>query len=118
MKYVSLIAIFLGGCVSAPVPVKPLKSFKHEEGPCKIRKSEFYNILPPKYPQEAMAIGQEGWVVLKFDVENGRAKDIQILDSSPSGVFDESSIVALENSQFKPGLYQEGCVALREFSFD
>lgn len=58
---------------------------------------------PPQYPRQAALDGIEGYVTLFFFVdENGRPRDIKIVDSDPTGIFELSAIQALYQWRFPP----------------
>ncbi len=45
----------------------------------------------------------EGWVRMSFDItESGTTDNIKILDSSPSGKFDNEAVKALSKWKYKP----------------
>jgi TonB family protein len=59
--------------------------------------------INPKYPIEAAQQGIEGWVTLEFGItKRGTVKNIQIVDASPSGKFDEAARKALSQWRFHP----------------
>jgi hypothetical protein len=48
------------------------------------------------YPQEALDNCVEGWVQLSYDFnEDNKASDIRVVDSEPTGIFEEAAISAL-----------------------
>lgn len=58
--------------------------------------------VEPLYPTAAAENGQEGSVILKFDITaNGTTDNIEIVQSFPAGVFDQSAINALEQWEYK-----------------
>lgn len=58
--------------------------------------------IKPHYPQNALENGVEGQVTLEFTVgSDGHPKDIEVLSSTPTGVFDEAATKALSQSIFK-----------------
>jgi len=60
--------------------------------------------IPPVYPIHAKHRGIEGWVRVRFVVqEDGRVTDIAIQESQPPGVFDESVVRCVAGWRFKPG---------------
>ena len=62
----------------------------------------------PKYPRAAQRRGQSGWVDIVFTVAmDGSVKDIEVINSSPDGVFDNSAIRAVEKWAFEP-VYDNG----------
>ena len=59
----------------------------------------------PLYPGEAFAQGQSGKVVLEIDVgADGKPTAISVVESSPAGVFDASTVAAAWKWQFNPSM--------------
>ena len=57
----------------------------------------------PAYPEEAIRDCIEGYVVLEYTLtEEGRAKDIVVIDADPPGIFEAAAIRELELSEFEP----------------
>ncbi|WP_105169094.1 TonB family protein [Pseudoalteromonas sp. T1lg23B] len=55
----------------------------------------------PKYPEEAIRQGVEGWVWLEFDIDNnGKAINIEVVDSYPKHTFTASLLNAVEKWRF------------------
>lgn len=62
---------------------------------------------PPRYPPRARADGVEGHVVLSLLVDaSGRVEKVQVLESSPPGVFDDAALDAVRQWRFEPATYQ------------
>ena len=60
--------------------------------------------MPPIYPVKAKHRGIEGWVRIRFTVnEAGSVEDINIMESEPPGVFDRSVIRCVSGWRFRPG---------------
>jgi protein TonB len=60
--------------------------------------------IPPVYPMAAKRRGIQGWVKVKFVVnEQGTVEDITILDAKPPGMFDQSVRRCVSKWRFKPG---------------
>ena len=58
--------------------------------------------VEPLYPTAAAENGQEGSVILKFDITaSGTTDNIEIVQSFPAGVFDQSAINALKQWEYK-----------------
>ena len=58
-------------------------------------------IVQPDYPRFALKRKIEGYVMAEYTVDaNGRVKDISILASEPSGLFEKSVKKALKQSRF------------------
>jgi bla regulator protein BlaR1 len=58
--------------------------------------------IEPRYPAQAAKQGISGSVVLKYDIAaNGRTKNISVIQSRPSDVFDKSAKEALAKWEYK-----------------
>jgi TonB family protein len=67
-----------------------------------------------EYPAAAVAKGVEGWVDLEFLVTaEGRVGTVEVLDSSPPGVFDSAAIAALKRARYEPPRRDGRAVAQR-----
>jgi len=62
---------------------------------------------PMDYPKKARSKGVEGYVVLSLLISaTGEIEKVQVLESQPSGVFEEAAREAVRNWQFEPAQYQ------------
>ena len=60
-------------------------------------------MVEPRYPADAQARGEAGWVDLEFTVSpTGTVVDIRVVGASSAGVFDEAASDALARWRFKP----------------
>jgi len=60
---------------------------------------------PPKYPRIARKRGYEGKVILQVLVDqNGKVKELRIVQSSGHDVLDRAAMTSVKNWQFKPGM--------------
>ena len=60
--------------------------------------------IPPIYPMRARRKGLEGWVKVRFIVnEQGRVENIKILESRPGKIFDNSVSHCVSAWRFSPG---------------
>jgi protein TonB len=60
-----------------------------------------------KYPASAKKNGIKGYVVLSLLIdENGRVDQVQVLESSPTGVFDEAALQGINAWRFEPAKYE------------
>ena len=60
--------------------------------------------IPPVYPLQAKHRGVQGWVRVRFVVdEQGNVGSVSILESRPPGVFDRNVIQCVSGWRFKPG---------------
>ena len=76
---------------------------------------------PPPYPRQSRQLGEEGKLTLKLELnENGRVKEIQVLNSSGYHRLDEAAVAAVKTWRCNPPL-QNGqpvrAIALQPFSF-
>lgn len=59
--------------------------------------------VPPNYPTRAAKQGIEGWVRLQFDItRTGHVKNVQVIESTPAGIFDEEASKALQQWRYIP----------------
>lgn len=57
----------------------------------------------PSYPVHALSRGQQGWVDLEFTItKEGYTRDFVILESVPSGVFDEKALETAARFKYAP----------------
>lgn len=71
--------------------------------------------VTPLYPADAAQEGVEGWVQVKFTVDDlGRVPPhtIQVVEAEPSEIFDESAIRATERFRFSPRVRNNQPVAV------
>lgn len=62
---------------------------------------------PMAYPPRARAQGQQGFVVLSLLIGlTGEIEQIEIVESSPEGTFDEAALTGIRQWRFDPALYQ------------
>jgi TonB family protein len=60
-------------------------------------------MVQPEYPDAARKQGIEGWVELVFTVTpKGTVEDVEVRNSSPAGVFDDSASKAVKQWRFEP----------------
>ena len=71
-------------------------------------------VVEPVYPAQAMRDRVEGWVLLEFTItETGSVRDIVVVDSQPSGVFDAAASEALAGWKYRPRITDGRPVAHR-----
>ena len=57
----------------------------------------------PIYPNNALARGIEGYVIVEFTVTTlGTVKDVGVIESQPKGVFDRAALQAASKFKYKP----------------
>tara|TARA_B110000116_G_scaffold270918_1_gene290223 strand:- start:284 stop:634 length:351 start_codon:yes stop_codon:yes gene_type:complete len=63
-----------------------------------------------KYPSWQLAKRQNGWVLLEYTIlTNGRTHNVHVVDSSPTKIFDQSAIDAVQQYRYQP-IQQDGHV--------
>ncbi len=63
--------------------------------------------IPPMFPLRAKRRNIEGWVKVKFLVNRkGLVEKIDIIDSHPADIFDQSAVRAVSAWRFKPGMVE------------
>jgi len=68
----------------------------------------------PVYPAAALRDGVEGWVEISFTItEAGTVSDIEVVDSSPRGVFESAATEAVASWRYKPRIANGQPVAHR-----
>lgn len=69
----------------------------------------------PIYPTEAAAQGIEGRVFLEFTIgQDGRIKDIVVVEATPPGTFEAAAIEALSQWEYEPALRRGRAVDVPE----
>lgn len=59
--------------------------------------------VQPVYPRRALSRGIEGYVIVEFTVtKQGTTKNIRVVESKPSGVFDRAAVQAAAKFKYKP----------------
>jgi len=67
--------------------------------------------VPPEYPQSALTRGIAGSVLLSFTVDaRGDTRDVQVLQSTPPGVFDHAAVSAVKRWKYAPVLVNGAAV--------
>ena len=71
-------------------------------------------VVQPEYPEQAFSGKQEGWVRLLLLIdEYGQIRSIEVVESTPPGMFDQAAIMAFRKKEFKPGQRSGGAVKSR-----
>jgi protein TonB len=92
----------MGMAVAPPPEPEPVKDFFDQGEVDQLPMTVFR--MKPLYPFRAKRLGIEGNVRVKFLVDAaGRVSHVNILESNPPGVFDESVLKALPSWRFTPG---------------
>ncbi len=69
--------------------------------------------INPEYPQRALNMGVEGWVVVQFDITPaGTVTNAKVIDSDPKGYFEKAAIKAVERWRYNPKV-EEGVAVER-----
>ena len=69
------------------------------------RPPQFIGGIDLRYPPTARADGIEGRVVVRYDVTvEGTVANASVVESEPSGIFDEAALAAVQSWRFRPML--------------
>lgn len=69
--------------------------------------------INPEYPQRALNMGVEGWVIVQFDITAaGTVKNAKVIDSDPKGYFEKAAVKAVERWRYNPKV-EEGVAVER-----
>lgn len=81
--------------------------------------------INPRYPPEAARDGINGWVLLRFTIdETGGVTDVEVIDSNPRRIFDNEARRALLRWKYKPKIIdgkavpQPGMTVQLDFNLD
>jgi TonB family protein len=89
----------------AAIPAQPLDggASKADQTP-QTRQPWLPNVLVPAYyPQKALDMGVEGYVILEFTVtRTGSLQDIVVIESSPPGYFEDAALRAATGFRYEP----------------
>ena len=68
--------------------------------------------MPIKFPAQAKKDGITGKVVIRCLIgTNGKTEQMEVVESEPAGIFDESAMSTLKYWEFRPGVKQGEMVA-------
>ncbi len=111
--------------------VKAIKGHRYEKlgGPSQhmkgVKKRFFFTLdsnptfpVTAKYPRHALEQGAEGYVVVRFGVsEGGAVRDIEVVGSEPSGMFDVAGREAASKMKFETTRFNPDDAILHKFTF-
>lgn len=61
--------------------------------------------ISPQYPEMARQRGQEGSLKLMVKIDDlGRVREVEVVEATPPGVFDEAALEAFRNASFQPAM--------------
>lgn len=113
----SFATLFMANTVLANAPQAEMK-----KASAKINEAWPVKRIEPSYPEKAIEENIEGFVVIEFDItETGTTDNIQVVQSSPKGVFDKNALMAFKQWEFKPavtngkGVRQQGLLVQLDF---
>lgn len=78
------------------------------EGQGDANATPFYKIKP-KYPRPALVAGDEGWIMLKIDVnERGEVENVRVVAGEKRNLFQDEARRAVEQWKYRPFLDRDG----------
>lgn len=67
----------------------------------------------PRYPPDALRRRTEGWALVRYDLDgSGKAANVTLVSSNPSGLFDRATIDVVMRTKFVVGAAKSGCKTL------
>lgn len=102
--------------IAAPQQPAPVAEPVPARTPGIVAADEFDRVASrdPVYPSEALRNKTSGWVELEFTITpNGAVRDVAVVGSEPSGVFDAAASDALAEWRFRPRVVNGQPVAQR-----
>jgi TonB family protein len=84
---------------------------------------QFRELIPsryvtPNYPEIALELELEGYVVVQFTVtEQGAVENVEITEAEPPGVFDDEAIAAALRLRFEPRIVFDGAVRVEDVTY-
>jgi len=88
-------------------PPQEVAKVETKPEPPKIIPAKIISRSPPRYPNRALKKGTQGWVQVKFAInKEGVPVDIEVVESEPAQIFDESAIKSVEKWRFSPARNQ------------
>lgn len=74
--------------------------------------------ITPNYPDIALELGIEGYVIVSFSVtETGSVENISIVESEPPGVFNDEALNAARLLRFEPRIIFNGPVRVNDVQY-
>jgi TonB family protein len=96
-------------------PPEPLQDVQVEEPYECTRIGQPDDARSPAYPAAAAKTRQEGWVRLRFDLDEGQVVNPQVMASSPAGLFDEAVLDWARTLRYPSGASATSCVMEYEY---
>lgn len=85
--------------------------------PQKIIPAKIISREAPRYPSRALKNSVEGWVQVRFFIDtDGRPADVTVIESEPSGTFDDAATKSVKKWRFSPARNQTTGLAVRSTS--
>jgi TonB family protein len=102
--------LLLGACATKPKPPpEPMPTSGEQSSPECRDLGRPTVTQDPRFPVAAIRAAQEGWVILSYDVEEGKPVHIQVAASSPAGMFDRAAIASMLQQEYAPGKAAKAC---------
>lgn len=96
----------------------PLSNYLRKQGSCRLARKNIFNKAESFFPDDPENQYQEGWVVFKFNVKNGHAKNIKRLDSRPGELFVEIAKSSLSEEKYESDISEKGCIVRVHYTID
>jgi protein TonB len=104
---VGLVALLFVFCMASIASAAPEYDASDVDSPPKLVRQ-----MPVKYPSQAKKDGITGKVIVRCLIGvDGKAGKLEVVESEPAGVFDDSALSTLKHWQFRPGIKSGELVA-------
>lgn len=85
---------------------------EHEKVTPAVSSMEAFGNLPPRYPQMALLLGQQGTTKLKILVTpEDTARQVDVIQSSGSALLDDEAVATVKGWRFKPATLDDTPIA-------
>ena len=118
------LCLFLAACATAPREAAPVSvdearsKVPQTSAECLAQSPRAGEPFPASaIPTEAMSKRQSGLVAMRYDIISGVAQNIQVVASTPAGVYDAAALQHAAKYREPRGITVRGCIMTIEVKF-
>jgi hypothetical protein len=109
--------LLLASCASQVPPTTP-SAVPQISPECLAAKLRAVDPLPASaIPDEVLRKAQSGWVAVSYDVVAGKAQNVKVVGSNPSGLYDSYVLRHTSNYVEPTGATVRGCISTTNIKF-
>ena len=122
-RLLTLLPVALASCASPKsepyAPLADVRATLPQSSPeCLAQKLKASEPFPASsIPESALKTQQSGWVAMRYDVVSGKAQNIVVVESRPSGVYDAAALTHAAKYVDPSGSTVRGCIMTIEVKF-